>query len=103
VWQSLLADRFKLVLHRERKEVEAYLLLVGSRGPKLKESPADDSTPSSIGGYPGHIIAQQSAMESLAGFLSPVNRTLTPAVEAPANPVHLSGQCEPIFRIRHPR
>jgi uncharacterized protein (TIGR03435 family) len=39
--QSLLADRFKLVVHRERKEQAVMALVVGKGGPKLKESPSE--------------------------------------------------------------
>ncbi len=35
--QRLLADRFKLTLRRESKEVNVYALVVGKGGPKLKE------------------------------------------------------------------
>ena len=34
----LLAERFKLVLHRQTKEIQAYALVIGKGGPKLKES-----------------------------------------------------------------
>lgn len=37
--QSLLEERFKLVLHRETKEHPVLALVVGKGGPKLKESP----------------------------------------------------------------
>jgi len=37
--QSLLSERFKLVLHRETKEHPVMALLVAKGGPKLKESP----------------------------------------------------------------
>jgi len=37
--QSLLAERFKLVLHRETKEHPVMALVVAKGGPKLKESP----------------------------------------------------------------
>ena len=37
--QNLLADRFKLVIHKEKKQVPIYALLVAKGGPKLKESP----------------------------------------------------------------
>ncbi len=40
--QNLLADRFKLTLHREKKDMPMYALLVAKNGPKLKESPPDD-------------------------------------------------------------
>uniref|UniRef100_Q02AY4 Uncharacterized protein n=1 Tax=Solibacter usitatus (strain Ellin6076) TaxID=234267 RepID=Q02AY4_SOLUE len=40
--QTLLAERFKLTLHREQKEHAIYALLVGKNGPKLQETePAD--------------------------------------------------------------
>jgi uncharacterized protein (TIGR03435 family) len=36
--QSLLADRFKLVLHRQSKEFQVYVLSPGKNGTKLQES-----------------------------------------------------------------
>ena len=39
--QTLLADRFKLTLHREAREQPIYALLVGNSGPKFKLSPED--------------------------------------------------------------
>jgi uncharacterized protein (TIGR03435 family) len=39
--QALLAERFKLALHKVSKEEEVYLLKVGKDGPKLKEAAAD--------------------------------------------------------------
>lgn len=44
--QALLAERFKLKLHRESKDHAMYALVVGKNGPKLKESPPDADTPS---------------------------------------------------------
>lgn len=38
MWQNLLADRFKLKVHRETREVPAYELSVAKGGPKLQES-----------------------------------------------------------------
>jgi uncharacterized protein (TIGR03435 family) len=45
--QSLLAERFKLVLHRDKKEFAVYALVVVKNGPKLKESPSDSSVEAS--------------------------------------------------------
>jgi uncharacterized protein (TIGR03435 family) len=39
--RSLLADRFKLVVHIETKELPVYELIVDKNGPKLKESSPD--------------------------------------------------------------
>src|SRR6202050_32979 len=42
--QALLADRFKLTIHRESKEFSVYALIVGKGGAKIKESPLDPDT-----------------------------------------------------------
>ena len=43
--QNLLAERFGLKMHREMKEVGVYALLIGKKGPNLKESrPAQPTT-----------------------------------------------------------
>jgi uncharacterized protein (TIGR03435 family) len=39
--QNLLADRFKLAIHREKKDMQVYELVVGKNGSKLKESEPD--------------------------------------------------------------
>jgi len=44
--QNLLAERFKLALHHETKELPLYALVVGKGGPKLKESVEDAAAPS---------------------------------------------------------
>jgi uncharacterized protein (TIGR03435 family) len=41
--QRLLAERFKLVVHHEQKPVTVWALVVGKKGPKLRESPADST------------------------------------------------------------
>src|SRR5262245_29620262 len=39
--QVLLADRFKLKLHRENREMPVYALVAAKNGPKLKAAPKD--------------------------------------------------------------
>jgi len=55
MWQSLLADRFKLTLHREKKELPVYALVVGKNGPTLKEAEDNGAPapPPGPGGFPG--------------------------------------------------
>src|SRR5215469_3685733 len=51
--QALLADRFKLVMRREMKEIPAYVITVAKGGPKLEKSTLTEdfcaSTPESFG------------------------------------------------------
>jgi uncharacterized protein (TIGR03435 family) len=42
--QVLLAERFKLALHRESKQQQVYALVVGKNGPKLTPSSAEGDT-----------------------------------------------------------
>jgi uncharacterized protein (TIGR03435 family) len=39
--RALLAERFKLVVHRQTQERQVLTLVVGKSGPKMKESPGD--------------------------------------------------------------
>jgi uncharacterized protein (TIGR03435 family) len=85
--QSLLADRCKLVLHREMKEKSAYALVVAKNGPKLQ--PAESTDPAVIrakhpdamaipglggmfgpGQGPGDHVMYGTSMDTLAILLS---------------------------------
>jgi uncharacterized protein (TIGR03435 family) len=44
--QALLAERFKLAIHKDSKEQSVYALVVGRNGPKLKEAEPDAAAPS---------------------------------------------------------
>ena len=43
--QNLLAERFKLAVHFEKKEMQVFELTVGKNGPKLKEAPPTPDQP----------------------------------------------------------
>ena len=63
--QSLLADRFQLVIHRDAKEAPVYALVVAKNGHKLKESVLDEG----LSGGRGTVTAGGVTMTLLAGFL----------------------------------
>ena len=65
--QHLLADRFKLVLHRSTKEASIYALLVAKGGPKLKESTTEQvSEPGRVRGGMTMMIAPGGRMRMVA-------------------------------------
>ena len=75
--QALLAERFKLTLHRETKNLPEYVLVIGKNGPKVQESPtgvsADDVK--GPGGKkvrfgPGQLRGDRLSMPLLAELLS---------------------------------
>jgi uncharacterized protein (TIGR03435 family) len=45
--QALLADRFKLTIHRDNKDQAVYAMVVGKNGSKLKEAVPEPETPAS--------------------------------------------------------
>jgi uncharacterized protein (TIGR03435 family) len=65
--QTLLADRFKLVLHRETRSIPAYVVKVARGGPKLEPAPDGDSKTDS--GH-GRIDAQVITIRRFAEVLS---------------------------------
>ena len=70
--QALLADRFKVALHRESNTIAGYALVVGKNGPKLRAS-EDESEPELRGQL--HIEARGYSMQGLAELLSMALRT----------------------------
>jgi len=69
MFQALLADRFKLELHRERKEMPAYELVVAKNGPKLQK--AESAGGLGGGSNAGHIhVSGRASMPQLADYLS---------------------------------
>jgi uncharacterized protein (TIGR03435 family) len=65
--QSLLTDRFKLVVHRETRSISAYVLETGKNGPKLEKSEGGGGSTSNSR---GRIEAKNSNMDHFAEVLS---------------------------------
>jgi uncharacterized protein (TIGR03435 family) len=50
---ALLAEHFKLTLHRETKEISVYVLGIADNGPKLQLAKPGDTYPNGIKGFDG--------------------------------------------------
>ena len=81
--QTLLADRFKLRVHREMKEIPVYALLVGKGGPKFKESAPDaiESARIGVNGRNQSITASKKSMDELAKMIPGVFSVGCPVVD----------------------
>jgi uncharacterized protein (TIGR03435 family) len=67
--QTLLADRFKLAVHRETKDRTAYVLAVDKGGPKLHEASEATVLQMKMDGPMRHVRGKTS-IAKLAAFLS---------------------------------
>ncbi|HEY1342108.1 MAG TPA: TIGR03435 family protein [Bryobacteraceae bacterium] len=66
--QGLLADRFRLTLHRETRNTTGYALVVGTGGLKIRPSPPGPSN--RLNSHSGHAVADGVSMAKLAEMLS---------------------------------
>jgi uncharacterized protein (TIGR03435 family) len=73
--QTLLADRFKVVVHRQTKELQAYLLLIGKNGPKFQESKSDGESQIDAQKDKMSIVVQRTPISQLTDMLSRVLQT----------------------------
>jgi len=70
--QPLLADRLKLVLHHQQKELSYLALVVGKNGPKIRVAKPDAAAGNAAAR--GRIVANQMPMRGLATLLSRFER-----------------------------
>src|SRR5258708_32522040 len=70
--QALLADRFKMTVHREPKTLSAYALVGGKNGPQLQQTEAGDGSHMNHDGHDGKrkLTGQRVSMPRLADFLA---------------------------------
>ena len=91
--KTLLADRFQLSLHREKKELPVFALQVGKNGAKLK--PSDPKGSRSMTGGPGALVFTNTSMQDLSDFLSGV-----PAIARPVfDSTQLAGRFDFTLRL----
>jgi uncharacterized protein (TIGR03435 family) len=64
--QGLLAERFKLTLHRERRQLPIFALVVAKDGPRIR--PVEDGQPQTRGDA-GRLEATKITMQKLADLL----------------------------------
>lgn len=69
--QQILADRFKLAIHWETKDLPVYALVIAKNGPKFQKSKNGDGD-TSISSSNGHYTAQDVTMAKLAQSLTQV-------------------------------
>jgi uncharacterized protein (TIGR03435 family) len=66
--QSLLADRFKLQVHHEMREIQVFALVLGKNGPKFKESAPDAAVSGrhGVNGRNQNMTLSKATMEDVA-------------------------------------
>ena len=69
MFQGLLADRFKLRLHKENRDVPGYALLVARNEPRLEKGYASEDK-SALAGRPGSLRGTSIELPGLATALS---------------------------------
>jgi uncharacterized protein (TIGR03435 family) len=81
--RSMLQDRFKLVVHRERKEVSGYALVPGKGVPKVPAAKAGDqeafytrSVRNPDGQVAAHLVASKTTMRYVALMLGLVTHRM---------------------------
>jgi len=67
--QKLLADRFKLAFHRDKKELSVYAIVVGKNGPKLTKSESTGNLPGLFFRGLGNLPAVNATMADFAGVM----------------------------------
>jgi uncharacterized protein (TIGR03435 family) len=109
--KALLADRFKLVTHRDSKVQQVYALVVGRNGPKLKKSTpeADEFAPDPALTTPpgdpyGPLRTNGSKRELLKVTMSGLAKVLTTFMEHPViDMTNLNGNYQIGWEVLPPR
>jgi uncharacterized protein (TIGR03435 family) len=72
--QALLRERFKLALHRQTKEIAAYVLVAGKNGPKVHETKSEGEAAIDVNQKQMSVSVQRTPVSQLVEMLSTVLR-----------------------------
>jgi len=102
--QTLLAERFRLGMHRETKETHVYALVIGKDGPKFRPSDSAPVEGVKLGeGRSGQPVLLNASMKDLIGTLSRVSGEVDRIV---LDKTGLNGrydlEMQPIIDVRRP-
>src|SRR5262245_12979574 len=67
--QKLLADRFRLAFHRDKKELSVFTIAVARTGTRLARSSDQNGTPGAGFNGPGRMIVKSATISDFAGFM----------------------------------
>jgi uncharacterized protein (TIGR03435 family) len=67
--QKLLADRFQLAFHHEKRELTVYALTVGKNGPKITKNESGGAIPGLIFRGLGNLPVRNATMEEFASVM----------------------------------
>ena len=96
--QTLLAERFGLIVHHDQKVLPVYLMTVAKDGPKFRESTGEDETAAGCnGGF--HKVCSQATMAGLAAMLTSFGKMSAPgALDRPVvDATGLAGKYDFVF------
>jgi uncharacterized protein (TIGR03435 family) len=66
--QAMLAERFKVAIHHEMRDIDAFGLVVAKGGLKIKQTPPEKVPQSGIKGYTGLITQSQRGLLEMTGM-----------------------------------
>ncbi len=102
--QALLAERFKMTIHRDKKEQSVFALVVGKNGAKLTEFKADADSNGAVSGSNELAISGKPGQSQTVSDGTGLQQTVTPSPDGKSlhiafTKVPLSMLCEGLFRF----
>ena len=67
--QKLLAERFQLTFHREKKELSVYAITAAKSGPKMTKNESNPNGLPGFGGGPRGLVVRNATMSEFANML----------------------------------